>query len=85
MSTDEHRDPLQDNESGAGPAAAPASARSAAAAVAEAPGFSGDVHASTLGGAWSEYRDRLRGGDMGALPAVLGLVVLAIGFTVLRP
>jgi D-xylose transport system permease protein len=47
--------------------------------------FSGDVHASTLAGAWAEYRDRLRGGDMGALPAVLGLVVLAIGFTALRP
>jgi D-xylose transport system permease protein len=47
--------------------------------------FTGDVHASTLTGAWVEYRDRLRGGDMGALPAVLGLVVLAVGFTALRP
>ena len=31
------------------------------------------------------YVDRVRGGDMGALPAVLGLVVLFIVFTILRP
>src|SRR5690349_23434595 len=31
------------------------------------------------------YTARIRGGDMGALPAVLGLVVLCIVFSVLRP
>jgi len=47
--------------------------------------FSGDTHATTLAGATREYLDRLRGGDMGDLPAVLGLVVLFIVFTILRP
>src|SRR4051812_8854049 len=47
--------------------------------------FTGDARATTLGGATREYLDRLRGGDMGALPAVLGLVVLFIVFTILRP
>jgi D-xylose transport system permease protein len=31
------------------------------------------------------YVDKLRGGDMGALPAVLGLVVLCVVFAILRP
>lgn len=31
-----------------------------------------------------DYRQRLRGGDLGALPAVLGLVVLVIFFSALR-
>jgi D-xylose transport system permease protein len=47
--------------------------------------FSGDQRATTLQGAGREYLDRLRGGDMGALPAVLGLIVLGAVFTVLRP
>ena len=47
--------------------------------------FAQDVRATTVRGAVQEYVDRLRGGDMGALPAVLGLVVLAIIFSVLRP
>ncbi len=47
--------------------------------------FSGDQRATTLSGATREYVDRLRGGDMGALPAVLGLVVLFVVFTILRP
>jgi D-xylose transport system permease protein len=47
--------------------------------------FSGDQRATTLQGAGREYLDRLRGGDMGALPAVLGLIVLGVVFTVLRP
>ncbi|MEO7745745.1 MAG: ABC transporter permease [Actinomycetota bacterium] len=47
--------------------------------------FSGDARATTVGGAFREYRDRLRGGDTGSLPAVLGLVVLAVVFSVLRP
>ena len=32
-----------------------------------------------------EYVERVRGGDVGSLPAVLGLVVLAAVFSVLRP
>ena len=31
------------------------------------------------------YLDRVRGGDVGALPAILGLVVLCAIFTILRP
>ena len=31
------------------------------------------------------YLDRVRGGDVGALPAVLGLIVLCLVFTALRP
>jgi D-xylose transport system permease protein len=33
----------------------------------------------------SQYVARVRGGDVGSLPAVLGLVVLAIVFSILRP
>lgn len=33
----------------------------------------------------ADYIARVRGGDVGALPAVLGLVVLTIVFTILRP
>jgi D-xylose transport system permease protein len=47
--------------------------------------FSQDVRATTVRGAVQEYVDRLRGGDMGALPAILGLVVLVAVFTALRP
>ena len=47
--------------------------------------FSGDQHATTLGGAVRDYVDRLRGGDMGALPAILGLVILFIVFRALSP
>lgn len=35
---------------------------------------------TTLGEAWQAYLNRLRGGDMGALPATLGLVVLFVVF-----
>lgn len=39
--------------------------------------FSGDTHSSaTIGDAARDYVNRLRGGDMGSLPALLGLVVL---------
>ena len=38
-----------------------------------------------LGTAVSQYVARVRGGDVGSLPAVLGLVVLAIVFSILRP
>lgn len=37
--------------------------------------------AATLGDAWQAYLNRLRGGEMGALPATLGLVILFIVFT----
>jgi len=39
----------------------------------------------TVGSAVRDYIDRVRGGDVGALPAVLGLVVLCIVFSALRP
>lgn len=38
-----------------------------------------------IGVAVRNYIDRTRGGDVGALPAVLSLIVLAIVFTILRP
>ncbi len=47
--------------------------------------FANDQASATLGESLQAYRDRLRGGDMGALPAVLGLVVLFIVFSALRP
>jgi D-xylose transport system permease protein len=47
--------------------------------------FAQDIRATTVRGAIQEYVDRLRGGDMGALPAILGLVVLALIFSGLRP
>jgi D-xylose transport system permease protein len=40
---------------------------------------------TTLSDAFREYLSRLRGGDVGPLPAVLGLVVLVIVFSSLRP
>lgn len=44
--------------------------------------FSGDaVHTVSLGGAFQAYVARVRGGDMGSLPAMLGLVVLMIIFS----
>lgn len=47
--------------------------------------FANDRASASLGEAFRDWRDRIRGGDMGALPAVLGLIVLAIVFSVLRP
>ncbi len=47
--------------------------------------FANDTADRSLGDSFQAYRDRLRGGDMGALPAVLGLVVLFIVFSALRP
>jgi D-xylose transport system permease protein len=37
-----------------------------------------------LGQAWREYVDKVKGGDMGALPALLGAVVLVIVFGILQ-
>ena len=40
-----------------------------------------DVQTTTLGGYFQDYVNRVRGGDMGSLPAVLGLVLLVIIFS----
>ena len=47
--------------------------------------FANDAANASLGDSFRAYVDRIRGGDMGALPAVLGLVVLFIVFSFLRP
>ncbi len=39
----------------------------------------------SLGGLTRAYVSRVRGGDVGSLPAVLGLVVLVVVFAILRP
>jgi D-xylose transport system permease protein len=39
----------------------------------------------SLGEYFRGYLDRVRGGDIGSLPAVLGLIVLVIVFSILRP
>jgi D-xylose transport system permease protein len=39
----------------------------------------------SLGEYFRGYVDRVRGGDIGSLPAVLGLIVLVIVFSILRP
>jgi D-xylose transport system permease protein len=48
-------------------------------------GFEGDVVDDSVGGYVRGYVNRVRGGDLGALPAIAGIVVLAILFTALRP
>ncbi|MGY1755139.1 sugar ABC transporter permease [Blastococcus sp. SYSU D01042] len=48
-------------------------------------GFEDDRSADSLGGSVKAYVDRVRGGDLGALPAVLGIVVLGLLFFALRP
>ncbi|MGH3360589.1 MAG: sugar ABC transporter permease [Nocardioidaceae bacterium] len=52
---------------------------------ADSTSFAGDRQATTLEGAFRHWVDRVRGGDMGALPAFLGLAVLFVVFTALRP
>src|SRR6476661_7814613 len=50
-----------------------------------ASGFDNDnVQAATIGDSAREYVNRLRGGDMGSLPAILGLVVLVVVFASLN-
>ena len=44
-----------------------------------------DLEAPSVSSAVSDYVARVRGGDVGALPAVLGLVVLVVVFASLRP
>jgi len=40
---------------------------------------------SSIGSAVQEYFNKLRGGDVGSLPAIFGLVVLVIFFSILEP
>jgi D-xylose transport system permease protein len=45
-----------------------------------------DTHsADTIGSLARDYLAKLRGGDVGSLPAVLGLVALVIAFSLMRP
>lgn len=45
-----------------------------------------DTHSrATVGGLVRDYVAKLRGGDVGSLPAILGLVALVIAFSILRP
>ncbi|MFJ8009542.1 sugar ABC transporter permease [Streptomyces fagopyri] len=41
--------------------------------------------ATSLGSVARNYVDRVRGGELGAIPAILGLIVLCVFFAVLRP
>ena len=49
-----------------------------------APGGAG-APGTGVGSYVRDYLDRVRGGDVGALPAVLGLLVLVVVFTAMRP
>ena len=40
---------------------------------------------NTIGGIFRDYVAKVRGGDIGSLPAILGLIVLVIVFSLLRP
>ncbi|GAA4714180.1 sugar ABC transporter permease [Nocardioides conyzicola] len=45
-----------------------------------------DAHGrDTVGSIVGDYIAKLRGGDVGSMPAVLGLVVLVVAFSILRP
>jgi D-xylose transport system permease protein len=46
---------------------------------------SAQVQRGGLGPAFREYVAKVRGGDVGSLPAVLGLAVLVLVFSILRP
>ena len=48
-------------------------------------GFEADKSADSLGASVRAYVDRVRGGDLGALPAILGIVALGLLFFALRP
>jgi D-xylose transport system permease protein len=48
-------------------------------------GFEADQSADSVSGTFRAYFDRVRGGDLGALPAILGIVALGLLFTALRP
>lgn len=57
----------------------------AAAQGADRGAFAGDTGAQTVSAAVREYLRRVRSGELGALPAVLGLVSLGALFAALRP
>ncbi len=80
MTTDQP--PAETRRSGQTPAdvAEPADGTGAGADLAQS-AFSGDAGSTTLSGYVTSYISRVRGGEVGALPAVLGLVVLAIIFS----
>ncbi|MFL6053375.1 MAG: sugar ABC transporter permease [Actinoallomurus sp.] len=63
----------------------PASDKRAATATLADSDFSADTRNQTVSSAINGYVVKLRSGDLGALPAVFGLVVLAILFWGLRP
>jgi D-xylose transport system permease protein len=48
-------------------------------------GFEGDIVDNSVGGVLRGYVNKVRGGDLGALPAVAGIIALSILFTILRP
>lgn len=55
-------------------------------APATAPGgFDVDRRQHTVSTALREYLQRLRGGDLGALPAILGIAALCVLFSIMRP
>jgi D-xylose transport system permease protein len=48
--------------------------------------FSGDAAGPvSIGQYWQQYRNKLRAGDVGSLPALLGLLLLLIVFTIAAP
>jgi D-xylose transport system permease protein len=57
----------------------------AANSESSASAFSGDLKAQTLASTWSDYLGRVKGGDMGVLPALGGLLTMVVIFTALRP
>jgi len=38
---------------------------------------------SSIADSWNAYRTKIRSGDMGSMPAVIGLIVLVVLFSVL--
>jgi D-xylose transport system permease protein len=48
-------------------------------------GFEGDRRDDSVAGVVRGYANRVRGGDLGALPAILGIVALGLLFFALRP
>ena len=69
-------------ESGAGSATGEADTLSTA--LEARTGFAGDRSAVSVGDYMRAYRDRIRGGDLGALPALAGLLVLVLVFAASR-
>ena len=48
--------------------------------------FAGDAAGPvSVGQYWQQYRNKLRAGDVGSLPALLGLLVLSSSSRLLRP